>query len=122
MVIRISFSAANRFEDGTIPFLSIISLLAGYETIEQLIPGNTLDRISQHCFNLAKHLYDALIKLKYSNGRPVVHFYHDNNFTSSDLQGGIVNFNVLKEDGSFVGFAEVRALVHFIISCRICTK
>lgn len=105
------FSVANRFEDGTIPFLSIISLLAGYETIEQLIPGDTLDRISQHCFNLSKRLYDALKELKYSNGRPVVQFYHDNNFTSRDLQGGIVNFNVLKEDGGFVGFAEVKSLI-----------
>lgn len=87
--------------------MAIVSLLAGYETIERLISGNTMDRISQHCFALAKHLYDSLKNLKYSNGRAVVHFYHDNDFTSRAVQGAIVNFNVLHEDGSFVGFVEV---------------
>lgn len=96
-----------RFEDGTIPYLSIISLLAGYEIIEKLIPGQHMQRISQHCFNLAKYLYESLNELKYSNGRRVIHFYHDTEFTSINDQGGIVNFNVLHEDGTFVGFSEV---------------
>lgn len=96
-----------RFEDGTIPYLSIISLLAGYETIEKLIPGQSMQRISQHCFNLSKYLYESLTELKYSNGRNVVHFYHDDGFRSIFEQGGIVNFNVLHEDGTFVGFLEV---------------
>lgn len=101
------FFLFDRFEDGTIPYLSIISLLAGYETIERLIPGQHMNRIAQHCFNLSKYLYESLNELKYSNGRQVVHFYHDTNFTSINDQGAIVNFNVLHEDGSFVGFSEV---------------
>lgn len=96
-----------RFEDGTIPYLSIISLSAGYETIEKLIPGQSMQRISKHCFNLAKYLYESLNELKYSNGTSVVHFYHDNGFKTIFDQGGIVNFNVLHEDGTFVGFSEV---------------
>lgn len=103
----ICFSLFNRFEDGTIPYLSIISLLAGYETIEKLIPGQHMNRIAQHCFNLANYLYESLNELKYSNGRHVIHFYHDTNFTSINDQGAIVNFNVLHEDGNFVGFSEV---------------
>lgn len=102
-----SFYFSVRFEDGTLPYLSIISLLAGYDTIEKLIPGQSMKRISQHCFNLAKYLYDSLRELKYSNGRNVIHFYHDTEFMSSENQGGIVNFNVLHEDGSYVGFTEV---------------
>lgn len=66
-----------------------------------------MKRISKHCFNLAKYLYESLKELKYSNGRNVVHFYHDSNFTSATDQGGVINFNVLHEDGSFVGFTEV---------------
>lgn len=96
-----------RFEDGTIPYLSIIALLAGFETIEKLCPGQSMKRITQHCFNLAKYLYESLKMLKYSNGRDVIHFYHDTEFMSTADQGGIVNFNVLHEDGSFVGFTEV---------------
>lgn len=97
----------RRFEDGTLPYLSIVSLLAGYETIEQLIPGQSMQRISRHCFNLAKYLYESLKALKYSNGRNVVHFYHDTAFESIAQQGAIVNFNILHEDQSFVGFSEV---------------
>lgn len=96
-----------RFEDGTIPFLSIISLLAAYETVERLIPGNTMNRISQHCFNLSKYLFDSLKMLKYLNGQKVIQFYHDTDFSSKSQQGGIVNFNILHEDGTYVGFAEV---------------
>lgn len=66
-----------------------------------------MDRISQHCFNLAKYLYDALNSLRYKNGKRVVKLYHDSDFSSKSKQGGIVNFNVLHEDGSYVGFFEV---------------
>lgn len=96
-----------RFEDGTLPYLSIISLLAGYEVIEQLIPGQCMQRISRHCFNLAKYLYESLKALKYSNGQNVIQFYHDTAFESAAHQGGVVNFNVLHEDQTFAGFSEV---------------
>lgn len=66
-----------------------------------------MKRISQHCFNLAKYLYESLKELKYSNGRDVIYFHHDTEFMSMSEQGGIVNFNVLHEDGTFVGFTEV---------------
>lgn len=104
-----------RFEDGTLPYLSIVSLLAGYETIEQLIPGDSMQRISRHCFNLAKYLYESLKVLKYSNGRNVIHFYHDSAFESISHQGGTVNFNILYEDGSFVGFSEVNIFSVFVL-------
>lgn len=93
------------------PYLSIISLLDGYETIERLVPadnfGATMNRISQHCFNLSKYLYEFLKQLEYLNGKNVIKFYHDTDFESAGHQGGIVNFNVLHADGSYVGFAEV---------------
>lgn len=82
-------------------------MLAGYKAIEKFVPGQSMNRISQHCFNLAKYLFDALKSLKYKNGRHVVRFYHDSDFTSKTIQGGIVNFNVIHEDGSYVGFSEV---------------
>lgn len=104
------FSFLNRLEDGTIPYLSIISLLSGYETIEELVPGKSMCRISRHCFKLTKYLYESLKMLKYANGRDVVRFYHDSTFESLDRQGGIVTFNVLHDDGTYVGFAEVSRL------------
>lgn len=76
-----------------------------------------MKRISQHCFNLAKYLFECLKELRYSNGRNVIHFYHDTDFKSIESQGGIVNFNVLHEDGSFVGFSQVGLLqmVFFVL-------
>lgn len=109
------FFSFIRFEDGTLPYLSIVSLLAGYETIEKLIPGPSMNRISRHCFNLAKYLYESLKELKYRNGRNVIHFYHDTDFISSHVQGGIVNFNVLHEDGSFVGYTQVFITLYFVV-------
>lgn len=104
----------NRFEDGTLPFLSVISLLNGFATLDRLVPTindtKTMTRISRHCFNLAKYLFKNLKELHYSNGQPVVKLYHDTDFKSVDQQGGIVNFNLLHTDGSFIGFAEVNFL------------
>ncbi|XP_055710855.1 molybdenum cofactor sulfurase 3 isoform X2 [Phlebotomus papatasi] len=100
----------ERFEDGTIPFISIISLLHGFSTLKRLIPSTqearTMERISRHTFNLAKYLRDRLAALKHTSGEDVVRLYSDTDYSSSSAQGGIVNFNILHSDGSFVGFAE----------------
>lgn len=101
----------ERFEDGTVPFLSIVALLSGFNTLDRLVPASskalTMGRISEHCFRLAKYLYSQLAALKYDNGKEVVRFYHDGEFKSIRYQGGIVNFNLLNSDGSYVGFTEV---------------
>ncbi|XP_059616786.1 molybdenum cofactor sulfurase 3 [Phlebotomus argentipes] len=100
----------ERFEDGTISFISIISLLHGFNTLKRLIPSNaeegTMQRISRYTFNLAKYLRDRLVNMKHSSGGSVVKLYSDSDYNSSQSQGGIVNFNILHSDGSFVGFAE----------------
>ncbi|XP_065089184.1 molybdenum cofactor sulfurase 2-like [Ochlerotatus camptorhynchus] len=99
-----------RFEDGTQPFLSIISLLEGMNTIQRLIPAangyRSMERISKHVFNLAKYCYRKLTPLRHANGRKVILFYVDSQYETRDRQGGIVTFNVLTEDGSYVGFSE----------------
>lgn len=66
-----------------------------------------MQRISRHCFNLTKYLYESLKDLKYANGKRVVQFYNDTNFENIEKQGGIVAFNVLHDDDAYVGFAEV---------------
>ncbi|XP_058828301.1 molybdenum cofactor sulfurase 1-like [Topomyia yanbarensis] len=103
-------SVEQRFEDGTQPFLSIIALLEGINTIERLIPAvdgqRSMERVSKHVFNLAKYCYRKLGSLKHANGLKAIRFYMDSEFSSGQHQGGIVNFNVLREDGSYVGFAE----------------
>jgi molybdenum cofactor sulfurtransferase len=97
-----------RFEDGTVPFLSILALKEGFNTIKRL--NLTFDLISKHTFSLAQYVYRNLLCLHHANRRPVVVFYHDTTFENLCDQGAIVNFNVLRDDGEHVGYAEV---LHF---------
>lgn len=107
----------ERFEDGTIPFLSIIALQTCFSFMENLLGRDFIGRISRHVFNLAKYLNEQLQRLKHFNGEPVVCFHHDSKFESIATQGGIVNFSLRHADGSFVGFAEFSSIaaLHNII-------
>lgn len=49
-------------------------------------------------------------KLRYANRQDVVELYHYNKFESQEMQGPIINFNVLKVDGNHVGFSQVNAV------------
>ena len=100
----------ERFEDGTIPFLSIIALQTSFNFLDNLLTTTKemsfIDRICRHTFNLGTYLFNNLQSLRHFNNTPVVVFYHDSDYRNSKSQGGIVNFNVLHSDGSYVGFAE----------------
>ncbi|NXY40253.1 MOCOS sulfurase, partial [Ceuthmochares aereus] len=98
-------SIAERFEDGTVSFLDIIALKHGFDVLEKLTGG--MEKIKQHTFALAHYTYNVLSTLKYANGAPVVRIYSDTDFSNPDLQGPIINFNVLDENGEVIGFSEV---------------
>lgn len=107
-------SLESRFQDGTVSFLSIISLLHGFRTIDRLIPAingrSAIDRISNHTFQLAKYLFNELNKLKYNNGLPVVEIYSKSNYQSSRFQGGLLNFNIRSSCGNYVGYSEINCM------------
>lgn len=96
----------EQFEDGTMSYLSIISLQSSFTFMDNLLGNKFIERISRHAFNLGKYLYGKLKVLKHSNQQPVACLYHDTNFNDIETQGGIVNFNLRHDDGSYVGFAE----------------
>ncbi|XP_076249383.1 molybdenum cofactor sulfurase [Calliopsis andreniformis] len=93
----------ERFEDGTVPFLSIMSLRHGFDILSSI----TMKKISNHVFSLAKFLYYSLLTLHHNNGKPVVKLYSDTVYDSCDLQGGIVTFNLIRSNGEYVGYMEV---------------
>ncbi|XP_042331867.1 molybdenum cofactor sulfurase [Sceloporus undulatus] len=101
-------SMAERFEDGTISFLDIIALKHGFDVLERLTGG--MENIKQHTFALAHYTYTVLSTLRYANGAPVVHIYSDTDFSSPDIQGPIINFNVLDENGEIIGYSQVDKL------------
>ncbi|XP_010192128.1 PREDICTED: molybdenum cofactor sulfurase [Mesitornis unicolor] len=98
-------SIAERFEDGTVSFLDIIALKHGFDVLEKLTGG--MEKIKQHTFALARYTYTVLSTLKYSNGAPVVRIYSDTDFSNPDVQGPVINFNVLDENGEVIGFSQV---------------
>lgn len=103
-------SISERFEDGTISFLSIIALETCFQFLESFLGDDFIFRISRHVFNLAKYLYKNLETLKHFNGQQVVTFHHDSNFKDASSQGGIVNFSLRHSDRSFVGFSEFASI------------
>ncbi|XP_011769631.2 molybdenum cofactor sulfurase isoform X2 [Macaca nemestrina] len=97
-------SVAQRFEDGTISFLEVIALKHGFDTLERLTGG--MENIKQHTFTLAQYTYVALSSLRYPNGAAVVRIYSDSEFSSPEVQGPIINFNVLDDKGNIIGYSQ----------------
>ncbi|XP_057556665.1 molybdenum cofactor sulfurase isoform X2 [Hippopotamus amphibius kiboko] len=98
-------SVAERFEDGTISFLDVIALKHGFDALERLTGG--MENIRQHTFTLAQYTYTALSALQYPNGAPVVQIYSDSEFSSPEVQGPVISFNVLDDSGNIIGYSQV---------------
>jgi len=72
--------------------------------------------ISNHSYQLARLVYTRLLSWRHSNGQCLAELYHGtSDFMSSKTQGPIVNFNLLRADGSYVGFTQVNKLVWLIV-------
>lgn len=70
-----------------------------------------IDHIRQHTYRLAKRAYDELRTNRHRNGQPIAIIYcqqtSNDEYPSIDEQGAIVNFNLLRDDGSYIGYVEV---------------
>lgn len=99
----------NRLEDGTLPFHSIFALDHAMTVHERLYGPNPMKFISHHTAQLGKQLYDGLTSLKHSDGSPLCVIYKDEVAVYGDpsTQGATVAFNVVKGDGTMVGYEHV---------------
>ena len=63
----------------------------------------------QLCCHLSpcRHVHHSMLGMRHGNGRPVCVLYCDTDYEDPTSQGAIVNFNLLRADGSFVGYSEV---------------
>jgi molybdenum cofactor sulfurtransferase len=93
----------SRFEDGTVPFLSIVSLKEGFKVINDL----GIQNISDHTWVLTRELYLRLNAMRHSNGRPSVRIYGNHHLNDPKKQGSIVTVNFLNITGGYVGYNEV---------------
>ena len=99
----------DRLEDGTLPFHSIFALDHAMTVHERLYGPNPMKFISHHTAQLGKMLYDGLAGLKHSNGTHLCRIYKDDVAVYGDpsLQGATVAFNLVRSDGTLVGYEDV---------------
>ena len=77
-----------------------------------------MKQIEQRCGTLAERLHRRLVTQRHENGAPLARVYGDGwrqdgggggdgDGKRSLRQGAIVNFNLLRDDGAFIGYIEV---------------
>lgn len=67
-----------------------------------------MENVSRHTFFLAQFLYEGLLELKYLNGQRLVEVYSPTDYSDPQRQGGIVTFNLLGENGEYIGYSQVK--------------
>ena len=81
-----------------------------------IIPLNSfftggMEMVSGHTFCIAKYFHYNLSHLHHDNGMSVAEIYCNGNFQDPSTQGAVVNFNLMRANGMYIGFAEVRKSV-----------
>ncbi len=125
---------SDRFEEGSLPFLSIASLAPGFRLLKRL----SMTAVSQHVHAVTQYTLKAMQRLQHANGCPVVHVYGNHGahdvlqpsigYDAENMcacghpqgkgskscawsgQGGVITFNLLRATGDWVGYAEVDTL------------
>jgi len=77
-----------------------------------------MNSVQKHTFELARRTYLQMKKLRHPNGSPLVKFYCDTNFIDPNTQGSIINFNLLRHNGEYVGYSEVRQQFFFTVKIK----
>ncbi|CAH9115320.1 unnamed protein product [Cuscuta epithymum] len=95
------------FEDGTVSFLSISSILHGFRALSAL----TVTSISRHTTSLATYVRRELLALRHENGHYACTIYgvKTPQMLPSNV-GPIVSFNLKRPDGTWYGYREVENL------------
>ncbi|KAJ7693541.1 pyridoxal phosphate-dependent transferase [Mycena rosella] len=101
----------ERFEDGTVPFLSIVALGLAMDTHRRLY--TSLNRVSEHVSALLRFATDELSLLKHANGRPIVKQYRA--FGGAEYleePGPIIGFSLLGPSSEFIGHVHLEQLAN----------
>ncbi|KAK8241027.1 pyridoxal phosphate-dependent transferase [Phyllosticta capitalensis] len=114
----------SALEDGTPAYLSILALGHAIKIFNQLFTSMTC--VSQHTASLTKRLWDGMVGLRHTNGRPMIQIYNHNSAIYGDAktQGATIAFNILGPDGSPVAPFEVEKTADknriYLRSGRLC--
>lgn len=102
-----------RFEDGTLPFLDIIALNHAFDAFEKLT--GSMNAVLNHTFSLALYTYNNMCAMKHVSGKPLCKIYCKTGFKDVTAQGPIINFNLLRTNGTFIGYSEVGTSFFFFL-------
>ena len=108
-------SQLDSLTSGSIHFRGIANLVHGFDVLERL---GGMSEIHRHATSLAAELTRRLRELKHGNGLSAIQIYgawannstSKNNHNESFSAGPTVAFNVIRNDGSVVGYNEVSKL------------
>ncbi|OZJ04813.1 hypothetical protein BZG36_02356 [Bifiguratus adelaidae] len=99
----------EKYEDGTINFLDIIALGYAMDAWERIF--TSFQHISRHVTSLTAYAYETLSRLTHCNDTPLCNFYNvsatEGRIQDATGQGPILNFNMRRADGSWIGAVEV---------------
>jgi len=93
--VKILYTNAAAFEDGTLNFLSLAAITEGLAFLD----GIGMERINTHLMRLTKTLIDELNDLRHSNGAPLINIYGPEGLED---RGGTVAFNLLDPEGKTI--------------------
>jgi molybdenum cofactor sulfurtransferase len=99
-------SLYERFEIGTVPFQEILAVRHGFNYIYEHFGG--FKGVGDHSNSLVLHARKEMSELKYPNGNSLCELYPK--VFKADQNGPIVSFNLLLENGSYIGYSTVDKL------------
>lgn len=88
------------FEDGTIDYLNLPAVEIGLRHIESI----GIDCIHNRVTALTAWLLDNLLRLRHSNGQPLVRIYGP---TDTHMRGGTIALNLYDPDGKLINYEDV---------------
>ncbi|RHY03968.1 hypothetical protein DYB25_014071, partial [Aphanomyces astaci] len=94
----------RRFEDGTLPYLSILACTSGLQSLRNL----TMPAIQRHVAALTTYAWHALTALRHANGARVCTIYGTHHRDPD--AGSIIACNFSTPDGAWVGYSEFSTL------------
>ena len=76
-----------------------------FQLFEQLV-GSMKD-VLNHTHSIALYVYEKMSAMTHSSGISVCKIYCETDFQDNTKQGPVINFNLLRANGEFVGYGEV---------------
>jgi molybdenum cofactor sulfurtransferase len=100
----------DSLEDGTLPFHSIVALVASIEQYSRIF--SSFSEISSHVSRLSQYAYNQLAQLRHSNGSKVCELYSTGCYSDPTRQGPIITFNLKDKSGDWIGYSEVEKVAN----------